>query len=97
MRVTYGFVYYFCLAMIAMTVSLSIFAIRSLRKKFFDYLKKIRLMDNFIIQSIVYISFFVIFIILIDSIWTYFSFKRNLEAGTYFNYERSNRLEGLRP
>lgn len=78
MHVTYGFVYYFSLLMITMTVSLSMFALRPLRKKVFDYLKKIRLMDNFIVQSVVYISFVVIFVILIDAVWTYFSLKRNL-------------------
>lgn len=81
MHVTYGFVYYFSILMITMTVSLSVFAIRPLRKKVFDYLKKIKLMDNFIVQSIVYISFVVIFVILIDSVWTYLSLKRNLELG----------------
>lgn len=78
MHVTYGFVYYFCVIMITMTVSLSAFVIRPLRKKVFDYLKKIRLMDHFVIQSIVYISFVVIFVILIDAVWTYYSLKKNL-------------------
>lgn len=81
MHVTYGFVYYFSILMITMTVSLSIFTIRPLRKKVFDYLKKIKLMDNFIVQSVVYISFVVIFVILIDAVWTYLSLKRNLELG----------------
>lgn len=78
MHVTFGFVYYFCILMITLTVSLSIFVLRPLRKRVFDYLKKIKLMDNFIVQSIVYISFFVIFVILIDAVWTYYSLKRNL-------------------
>lgn len=78
MHVTYGFVYYFCILIIAMTVSLSVFVIRPLRKKVFNYFKKIKLMDHFFIQSIVYISFFVIFVILIDAIWTYLSLKTNL-------------------
>lgn len=81
MHVTYGFVYYFSILMITMTVSLSVFTIRPLRKKVFDYLKKIKLMDNFIVQSVVYISFVVIFVILIDAVWTYLSLKRNLELG----------------
>lgn len=81
MHVTFGFVYYFCIFMITMTVSLSVFVIRPLRKRVFDYLKKIKLMDHFIVQSVVYISFFVIFVILIDAVWTYYSLKRNLESG----------------
>ena len=84
MHVTYGFVYYFSILMITMTVSLSVFTLRPLRKKLFDYLKKIKLMDNFIVQSVVYISFVVIFVILIDAVWTYLSLKRNLELGYIF-------------
>lgn len=83
MHVTYGFVYYFCIVMVAMTASLSIFVLRPLRKKVFDYMKKIKLMDNFVVQSIVYISFFVIFVILIDAVWTYYSLRKNLEAGNF--------------
>ena len=78
MHVTYGFVYYFTVFMIMMTVSLTAFTLRPLRKRVFDYLKKIKLMDHFVIQSVVYISFVVIFVILIDSVWTYYSLKRNL-------------------
>ena len=84
MHVTYGFVYYFSILMITMTISLSVFTLRPLRKKVFDYLKKIKLMDNFIVQSVVYISFVVIFVILIDAVWTYLSLKRNLELGYIF-------------
>jgi hypothetical protein len=83
MHVTYGFVYYFCLMMITATVSLTVFVLRPLRKKVFDYLKKIKLMDNFVVQSIVYISFFVIFVILIDAVWTYYGLKQNLERGNF--------------
>ena len=83
MHVTYGFVYYFCLLMITATVSLTVFVLRPLRKKVFDYLKKIKLMDNFVVQSIVYISFFVIFVILIDAVWTYYGLKQNLERGNF--------------
>lgn len=78
MHVTYGFVYYFSILMVTMTVGLTIFTFRPLRKRVFDYLKKIKLMDHFIVQSVVYISFFVIFVILIDAVWTYYSLKRNL-------------------
>jgi len=78
MHVTYGFVYYFTVFMIMMTVSLTAFTLRPLRKRVFDYLKKIKLMDHFVIQSVVYISFVVIFVILIDSVWTYYSLERNL-------------------
>lgn len=83
MHVTYGFVYYFSILMIIMTISLSAFVLRPLRKKVFDYLKKIKLMDHFLVQSVVYISFFVIFVILIDAVWTYYSLKRNLETGNF--------------
>ena len=83
MHITYGFVYYFCILMITMTASLSVFVFRPLRKRVFDYLKKIKLMDHFVIQSVVYISFFVIFVILIDAVWTYYGLKKNLDSGTF--------------
>ena len=92
MHVTYGFVYYFCLLMIGATVSLSAFVVRPLRKKVFDYMKKIKLMDHFIVQSIVYISFFVIFVILIDAVWTYLGLKQNLERGNYLVKEGATDL-----
>lgn len=85
MHVTYGFVYYFCLMMITATLGLSVFVLRPLRKKVFDYLKKIKLMDHFVVQSIVYISFFVIFVILIDAVWTYYGLKQNLERGNFLS------------
>jgi hypothetical protein len=84
MHVTYGFVYYFTIFMLLMTMSLSIFALRGLRKRFFNYMKKIRLMDHFVFQSLVYISFIVIFVILIDSVWTYYSLRTNLATGKKF-------------
>jgi hypothetical protein len=67
--------------MITATLGLSVFVLRPLRKKVFDYLKKIKLMDHFVVQSIVYISFFVISVILIDAVWTYYGLKQNLERG----------------
>jgi hypothetical protein len=81
MHVTYGFVYYFTVVMLLATLSLSVFSLRGLRKRFFDYMKKVKLMDHFIVQSIVYISFIVIFVILIDSIWSYYSLRQNLHTG----------------
>lgn len=78
MHITYGFVFYFSLTMLALTVSLSAFALRPLRRVFFNWLRKVRLMDHFIVQSIVYISFVVIFVILMDAVWTYYSLRKNL-------------------
>ncbi len=91
MHVTYGFVYYICIIMFTFTLSLVIFVNRTLRKKFFDYLKKVRLMDNLIVQSVVYISFIVIFVILVDSVWTYSTLSKNL-AGTFI-YIKANRKD----
>ncbi len=97
MHVTYGFVYYFCVFMITATASLSVFVVRPLRKKVFDYMKKIKLMDHFVIQSIVYISFFVIFVILIDAVWTYYGLRKNLDAGIYLHNARHHQSPRLRP
>ena len=84
MHVTYGFVYYFCVIMLAMTASLSVFVFRPLRKKVCSFFKRVKLMDHFLVQSIVYISFVVIFVILIDAVWTYYSLKKNLDTGNLF-------------
>lgn len=49
-------------------------------------------MDHFLFQSIVYISFAVIFVILIDAVWTYYSLKKNLDTGNLFIYEGASNL-----
>lgn len=81
MHLTYGFVLYFSLTMIALTLSLVIFVFRPIRRLVFNFFKRYRL-DNSLIQYALYISFAIIGLILIDSIWTYYSLKHILSPGT---------------
>jgi len=78
MHVTYGFVYYFAILMVILTVGLVIFFFRKARKIVFDFLDNSKILDNQILHAAIYISFVVIGIILIDSVWTYSSLSRNL-------------------
>lgn len=78
MHVTYGFVYYFAIFMVILTLSLSVFFFRKIRKFVFDFLDNSKILDNQILKASIYISFVVIGIILVDSIWTYSSLSRNL-------------------
>jgi hypothetical protein len=64
--------------MIILTVSLSIFFFRKIRKVVFDFLDNTKILDNQILKASIYISFVVIGIILVDSVWTYSSLSRNL-------------------
>lgn len=81
MHVTYGFVYYFTLVFLFLTASLVIFVVRSIRRPAFNFLKKHKILDHFAIQITLAISFVVIIVILIDSIFTYQGLSRNLARG----------------
>lgn len=88
MHVTYGFVYYFTLVFLFLTASLLIFVVRSIRRPVFNFLKKHKVMEHFSIQIALAISFIVIIVILIDSIFTYNALRRNLETGKVIKYFR---------
>lgn len=73
MHVTYGSVYYFTLLTMFMTLGLAVFWIRKVRKCMLDWVQGYRVGDSQLMQSFLYISFSVIVVIMVDSIWTYFS------------------------
>ena len=78
MHVTYGFVYYFTIFIAVMNILMVIFAIRPIRRLFFNFIRKYRLRDNAVASSIIYIIYAVIFFILVDSLWTYFTLKNTI-------------------
>lgn len=81
MHVTYASVYYFSILIMMLTAGLCVFAVRKIRRVFFNFTNKHNLSNNPILTAIVYIAFALIFIILADSVMTYASLKDQLEDG----------------
>ena len=78
MHITYALVYYFSIIIMIKTVLLFVFAVKSIRKKFFSFVTKNKLYENQIINAIIYLFFALILIILVDSVITYFNVKNTL-------------------
>ena len=83
MRVTYGFVFYFTLAMAVATFFLSILLIKAIRHQVFAMERKYKFSQNQILIITKYIIFAIIIVILADSVVTYKSFSSELSAGNY--------------
>ena len=78
MRVTNGFVYYFTIATIALTISQILLCIKPIRHLFFNISKKLKLVDFPIYQLGFWIVFLIICIVLADAVTTYLSLKDTL-------------------
>ena len=83
MQLTYAFVYYFLLTFIALNFSLLIFVFRPFRKllqkiqtKFKDFLN-----HNFF-KYIIYFSFAIIFLILVDSVRAFYMMNHHFQQRT---------------
>ena len=87
MHVTYGFVYYFTILVSIFNVCMIVFAIRPLRRVFFNFIKKYSLLENVVLSSIIYIIYAVIIIILVDSLWTYWTLKSMIDDGKIYNHK----------
>ena len=79
MHVTYGFVFYYTIFMIILNLSLILFLLRGTRRPVFNMLKKLRIGESQIVVSIIYISYAIIFVILADSIWSYFTIRNSMD------------------
>ncbi len=88
MKISYGFVFYFEILMIILTVSLIVLYFRPLRKLIFGLADKYKIGQGPIYNTIFWIIFAVISIILIDSVLTYWAIKETLEIGNSFIYYR---------
>ena len=78
MHITYALVYYFSIIIVIKTALLLVFAVKSIRKKFFSFVTRNKLYENQVINAIVYLFFALILIILVDSVATYFNVKGSL-------------------
>lgn len=84
MKISYGFVFYFEILMIALTILLILLYFRPIRKLIFGIADRYKIGEGPIYNTIFWIIFAVIAIILIDSVLTYLAIRETLEIGTFF-------------
>ena len=82
MQVIYGFVYYFLLFILISTFSLIVFAIRPIRKLLHKVQTKYQnLFNNRYVGYFINFTFAIIFIILADSVRTFYLVNLHLDQG----------------
>lgn len=84
MKISYGFVFYFEVFMVFLTIALILLYFRPIRNFIFSFADKYKLFEGPIYNTIWWIIFAVISIILIDSVLTYWAIKETLEIGTCY-------------
>ena len=84
MQLVYGFVYYFLLVFLALTFSLSIFVLRPLRKLLHVVQTKFKnIFNNTFISYVIYLSFAIIFLILADSVRTFYLANQHISESKF--------------
>lgn len=83
MKISYGFVFYFEILMIILTVALILLYFKPIRRMIFGIADKYKIGEGPIYNTAFWIIFAVIAIILIDSVLTYWAIRETLEIGTY--------------
>lgn len=78
MKISYGFVFYFEILMILLTVLTILLYFRPIRKLVFRFTDKFRIGEGPVYNTIYWIIFAVIAIILIDSVLTYWTIEKTL-------------------
>ncbi len=78
MKISYGFVFYFEISMIVLTVSLILLYFRPVRSLVFRFIDKYKIGQGPIYYTIFGIIIAVIVIILIDSVLTYWAIRDTL-------------------
>lgn len=78
MKISYGFVFYFQILMVVLTVALILLYFGPIRKLIFGLADKFKIGQGPIYNTIFWIIFAVIAIILIDSVLTYWAIKETL-------------------
>ncbi len=84
MKISFGFVFYFEVFLIILTASLALLYFKTLRNIVFRFLDKYRIGEGPLYNTLWWIVFAVICIILIDSVLTYWAIRETLEMGIYF-------------
>ena len=83
MTIIYGFVYYFLQLFVGLTFGLVVFLFRPLRKILHTVQTKFQgLLNNNLFHYFIYFSFAIIFLILADSIRTFWSLNIDIRAGS---------------
>lgn len=83
MQLTYAFVYYFLVAFIAFTFSLIVFALRPVRKLLHKFQTKFQnVLNNSFWKYTINFSFAIIFLILADSLRTFYSMNKHFQEST---------------
>lgn len=84
MKIVTGYIYYFLLAIIALTCTLLIFVFRPLRRLLHKIqFKYNKIFNNQILNGIVYFSFAIILIILLESLYSFKQVHSHLSSRTY--------------
>lgn len=83
MQLTYAFIYYFLVAFIAFTFSLIVFALRPVRKLLHKFQTKFQnVLNNSFWKYTINFSFAIIFLILADSLRTFYSMNKHFQEST---------------
>ena len=83
MKISYGFVFYFEILMIVLTIALILLYFKPIRQFVFGFADKYRIGEGPIYNTAFWIIFAVIAIILFDSVLTYWAIRETLEIGTF--------------
>lgn len=84
MKVSYGFVFYFEIFLVALTVSLIFLYFKPIRNLVFGVIDKYKIGQGPLYNTLWWIVFVVIGIILVDSVLTFSVLRNSLEMGTCF-------------
>lgn len=81
MRIAYAFVFYFSVSMVLASIGLAALCIPFIRKMYFKLLRTSGIGKNQYFRAARYLILVIIFLIMIDAVHTYLTFKTNLEIG----------------
>ena len=71
MYITYGFVFYFLLFILTFNFLLIFLLNRTIRHALFKFVKDLNIADSELLNSILYVISTILFVVLVDSLWTY--------------------------
>jgi hypothetical protein len=84
MKIVTGFIYYFLMVVMALTVGLIVFTLKPFRRLLHKIQSKYKvILNNLVIKGIVYFSFAIIGIILLESVYSFYKMHNHLFSRTY--------------
>lgn len=84
MKVSYGLVFFFAVAMAMATVALLFLYLKPIRHLVMGIVKKFRIGEGSVYNFGFWIIFFLIMAILVDAIWSYLALKAALDICNFF-------------